>query len=68
MMPTQTMPLQVIEGGESWHVVDSRGALLTTRPTRGEADAFLAGYRVAREDAQAQVREAAERLGRLARS
>lgn len=67
-MMNHAMPISVVEGGESWHVVDQRGALITTRGTRGEADAYVAGYAQGRNDAAAQVRETAEVLGRLARA
>lgn len=67
-MPTQTMPLEVVEGAEAWHVVDVRGHLVAGYPTHPEALAFVAGYSTGRGDAQAQVREVGDRLSRLGRS
>jgi hypothetical protein len=62
------MPLEVVEGGEAWHVVDRRGHLVAGYPTPAEAAAFVAGYSTGRGDAQNAVREVAERLGKLARA
>jgi hypothetical protein len=60
--------LEVVEAASSWHVIDGRGALLTTAGTQVEARAYVAGYRQGVADAAAVVQPSAERLAALGRA
>ena len=62
------MPLEITEATiGNVHVLDARGTLVASYPTRREADAFVAGYKTGRNDAAAIVRDQAVALERVGR-
>jgi len=57
------MELEVVQAAEDrYQVLDRRGRLVQAFGNAGEAQAFLAGYKLGRDDAVAIVRNAIEPL------
>lgn len=55
------MELEIVEVAEDrFQVLDRRGRLVDSSPSRREAERFLAGYRLGRADATTIVRSALE--------
>lgn len=57
--------LEVVENAatETCQVLDDRGRLMATYPRRQEADAFVEGYKTARQDAAMIAAHATDGLG-----
>lgn len=57
------MELEVVEvADDRYQILDRRGRLVTSTGNRGEAESFVQGYKLGRDDAATIVRNALEPL------